>query len=359
MRIKFRFADDSDRNEWNEIVEKTAQSEIYHTFEWVELLERTYHIKVFRLIVEADNTIVGILPFVLFTNPIVSRKIISLPFSDIGGFLLLDEYHDLSDSLVKELVKIAKKWKADFMEFRLLQENAKNLLNLNFTLGLQAFTYRLDTTKPYKEIWHNYSKKIRHNIKKMKNMGLRIREAQSEYDLYLYYNIYLKRMKDFGTPPAPFSFWRNMRNIFHPKGRMKLIFTLLDDKEIAGFTALLFKRKLYFIYNVSLTEYWKYYGLNELLFDWYIKYACENQYELVDFGRSRKSTGVQRFKEKGWGTNPIPLNKYCFFLHGKMRNPLETTLQTNNIYAKAWKTFIPTPITPLLGYLLRKNLGDI
>jgi len=359
MNIKFRFADHTNKKDWNKIVEKSVQSEIYHSYEWGELLERTYNIKVFRLAAEVDNTIVGILPFVYFKNPIFGRKIISFPFSDIGGLLLLDKYHDLSNMFIKELIKIARNWNANFIEFRLLQKNAKDLSNINFIVGPQAFTYRLDTTKPYNEIWHNYSKKIRHNIKKMKDIGLRIREAQNKYDLYLYYNIYLKRMKDLGTPPAPLSFWQNMWNIFHPKGRIKLIFTVLDDKAIAGFTALLFKRKLYFILNVSLIEYWKYYGLNELLFDWYIKYACENQYELVDFGRTRKGTGVQRFKEKGWGTERIPLNTYYLFLRGKAKNPLETALQTDNIYAKAWKTFIPIPITSLLGYLLRRNIGDV
>ena len=359
MNIKFRFAEHTNREEWDEIVEKSPQSEIYHLFEWGELLERTYNIKVFRLVAEVDNKIVGILPFVYFKNPIFGRKIISFAFSDIGGLLLLDEYHGLSHKFIKELIKIAKRWKANFIEFRLLQENAKDLSSFNFTCGLQAFTYRLATTRPHEEIWHSYSKKIRHNIRKMEDMGLRIREAKNEYDVGMYYRIYLKRMKDFGTPPAPFSFWRNMWNTFHPKGRMKLIFTVLDNKEIAGFTALLFKRKLYFILNVSLTEYWKYYGLNELLFDWYIKYACENQYQLVDFGRTRKGTGIQRFKEKGWGAKRIPLNTYYLFLRGKAKNPLQTALQTDNIYAKAWKTFIPTQITPLLGHLLRRNIGDI
>ncbi len=359
MSIKFRFAERTNRKEWNEVVETSVQSEIYHLFEWGELLERTYNIKVFRLIAEVDNTLVGVLPFVYFKNPIFGRKIISFPFSDIGGSLVLDEYHNLSHKFIRKLAKIAKTWNANFIEFRLLQEKAKDLSSFNFTCGLQAFTYRIDTTKSYNEIWHNYSKKIRHNIRKVKDIGLKIREAKNEYDLGIYYRIYLRRMKEFGTPPAPFSFWRNMWSLFHPKGRIKLIFTILDDKEIAGFIALLFKRKLYFILNVSLTEFWKYYGLNELLFDWYIKYACENQYELVDFGRTRKGTGVQRFKEKGWGTKRISLNTYYLFLHGGMKNPLETALQTDNIYAKAWKTFIPIPITPFLGYLLRKNIGDI
>jgi hypothetical protein len=359
MSIKFSFATYEDKEEWNAVVEKSTYSEIYHTYEWTQLLEKTYNIKVFRLVARINNSTIGILPFIYLPNPIFGPKIVSLPFSDIGGPLTIDKNNNISNRLTKELIKIATKWNTKFIEIRSLQENAEHLPSLNFISSLQAFTYRLNTAKPYNEIWSNYSKKIRHNIKKMKNLGLKIKEAKNAYAISTYYTIYLERMKNFGTPPAPPSFWHNMWKTFQPKGQMKLIFTVLDDKEIAGFTALLFKRKLYFILNVSLREFWKYYGLNELLFDWYIKYACENQYEMVDFGRTRKGTGVQRFKEKGWGTNPIPLNTYCFFLHGRMRNPLETALQTDNIYAKAWKRFIPTTITPILGYLLRKNLGDI
>jgi len=358
MNIKFRFATYNNKEEWNEVAEKSTYSEIYHSYEWSQLLEKTYRIRVFRLIAETDKNIIGILPFVYFLNPIFGPKIVSLPFADIGGPATIDEYNVASNKLTKELIKIAKKWNTKFIEIRSLQENAKYLSNFDFISSLQAFTYRLNTTKPYNEIWHNYSKKIRHNIKKMRNMGLKAKEAKDQYAINTYYAIYLKRMKDLGTPPAPLSFWHNMWKIFHPKGQMKLVFTVLDDKEIAGFIALLFKRKLYFLLNVSLKEFWKYYGLNELLFDWYIKYACENRYDLVDFGRTRKGTGVQRFKEKGWGTKRIPLDKYYLFLRGRMTNPLETALQTDNIYAKAWKKFIPTPITPVLGYLFRKNLGD-
>jgi len=359
MSIKFSFATYEDKEEWNAVVEKSTYSEIYHTYEWTQLLEKTYNIKVFRLVARINNTTIGILPFIYLPNPIFGPKIVSLPFSDIGGPLTIDKNNNISNRLTKELIKIATKWNTKFIEIRSLQENAEHLPSLNFISSLQAFTYRLNTAKPYNEIWSNYSKKIRHNIRKMKNLGLKIREAKDLCAINTYYTIYLKRMKNFGTPPAPPSFWHNMWKTFQPKGQMKLIFTVLDDKEIAGFTALLFKRKLYFILNVSLKKFWKYYGLNELLFDWYIKYACENQYDLVDFGRTRKDTGIQRFKEKGWGTERISLNTYCYFLRGKKQNPLETALKTDNIYSKAWNALIPTPITPVLGYLFRKNIGDV
>jgi len=119
-------------------------------------------------------------------------------------------------------------------------------------------------------------------------------------------------------------------------------------------------KKLYFVLNVSFKKFWKYRGLNESLFDWYIRYACENGYELVDFGRTRKGTGVQKFKEKGWGVERISLCTYYLFLHGKMKNPLETALNTDtNLYGKVWRRFIPTSITPTLGHFIRKRVGDV
>jgi hypothetical protein len=359
MRIKFRFATNEEKEELNEVVANSSTSEIFHSYEWGNLLEKTYNIKFFRLVSETNNEIIGILPFIYFQNPFFGPKMVSLPFADIGGPITTDKHRNMPDKLTKELIKIARKWNTRFIEIRSLQKNANHLSLLGFVSSLQAFTYRLNTARPYNEIWKNYNKKIRHNIRKMGNLGIKIKEAKVIDDINTYYAIYLERMKNFGTPPAPLSFWRNMWRIFHPKGQMKLIFTVLDDKEIAGFTALLFKRKLYFILNVSLKKFWKYYGLNELLFDWYIKYACENQYDLVDFGRTRKDTGIQRFKEKGWGTERISLNTYCYFLRGKKQNPLETALKTDNIYSKAWNVLIPTPITPVLGYLLRKNIGDV
>jgi len=358
--MKFRAANETDRKEWNTVVEQSNSAEIYHLYEWGELLEKTYNIKVLRLVAEKDDTIVSILPYVYFNNTLFGRKIVSLPFADIGGCCTLDEFRNLSGALIKKLIKIAKQQKVNFLEFRSLEESAKDLHAFGFIKGFQAFTYRIYTKISHDEIWKNYGKKIRHNIRKMGKIGLNIKEAGHERDLYKYYEIYLKRMKDFGTPPAPFAFWSNMWSIFYPKGMMKLIFSVFDGREIAGFTALLFKRRLYFILNVSLKKFWKFYGLNELLFDWYIRYASENRYEFVDFGRTREGTGVQRFKEKGWGVQRIPLNTYYLFLRGKKKNPLEIALQPDtNIYSRAWKRFIPIFLTPTLGHLIRKKLGDV
>ena len=360
MSIKFRMANETFKKEWNEVVERSPSSEIFHLFEWGELIEKTYNIRVFRLIAEVNNRIVGVLPFVHFNNPIFGRKIVSLPFADIGGFCVVNEDYSVSAGLIQKLVRVAKELNADFVELRSLQENAKDLSGFGFTEGFQAFTYRLNTSIPYDDIWRKYNKKIRHNIRKMKKLGLEIKETQRKSDIHNYYQIYLKRMKDLGTPPAHLSYWKNMWDLFYPKGMMKLIFTVLDNRAIAGFVALMFKKKLYFVLNVSLKRFWKYYGLNELLFDWYIRYACENRYESVDFGRTRRGTGVQRFKEKGWGVERVPLCTYYLFLHGKMKNPLEIALSTDaNVYAEVLRRLVPTSVTPALGHFIRRKIGDV
>jgi FemAB-related protein (PEP-CTERM system-associated) len=350
----------NDSDMWNNFIEKSPHASLYHTWEWGELIEKTYGTKVFRLLAKDNDTIVGVLPFATFDSVLFGRKIVSVPFSDVGGFCVSDGYSECSKGLVLELLKIAEKLNAEFIELRMLSQEEKNLFQLGLVRGFQAFTYWLNTKLPYDKIQAAYSKKIRKNIRKAKKEGLRVREAKKISDVDKYYKLYLARMKDFGTPPAPLSFWRNMWRIFYPKNMMKLIFTVVDDREIAGFVSLLFKKKLYFILNVSSKVYWRYRGLNDLLFDEYIKYACENGYELVDFGRTRMDTGVHSFKEKGWGCEQVPLNKYYFFMRGKMRNPLDMQLSSSmNIYAKAWRTLCPTSLTPIFGFWIRQRVGDV
>lgn len=360
MAVKFHMIDEAYRNEWNDVVKNSPSSEIFHLFEWGELLTRTYDARIFRLAAELDGRLVGVLPFVHFGNPIFGRKLVSLPFADVGGPCTTNDSDGVCNGLVRELAKIAGRSNVDFIEVRSYWENAQCLIDVGFREGFEAFSYRLSTSTAYDGIWKKYNKKIRRNIRKMRELGLEVRDACSKSDVNNYYRIYLERMKDFGTPPAPIKFWENMWDIFYSQKMMKLIFTVLDGKPIAGFVALLFKKKLYFVLCVSLKKFWKYHGLNELLFDWYIRYASENGYEIVDFGRTRKGTGVQRFKEKGWGVERVPLNTFYLFLGGKTKNPLETALDTEtNLYSRVWRRFVPTVLTPALGHVIRKTAGDV
>ena len=162
-------------------------------------------------------------------------------------------------------------------------------------------------------------------------------------------------MMELGTPPAPKSFWSNIWDYLYPN-KLKLIFTVKQGMHIAAFMALIHKKRLYFFANVSDSSQWKLRGLNDILIDWYIQYACENGIEEVDFGRTRHRTGVMKFKEKGWGCIPLEVCKYYLFLRG-VRNPLDGSLQSS-IYAKAWSRFIPKMAAPILGYFIRKNIGD-
>ncbi|MFQ5712113.1 MAG: GNAT family N-acetyltransferase [Candidatus Geothermarchaeales archaeon] len=358
MGRRIRLADESDREEWNGVVEGSSASEVYHLYEWGELIEKTYDIRVKRLLAEDDGAAVGVLPFVSFKSALFGGKIVSLPFSDYGGPCTLDDYSNCSKDLLKELVRIGDELNVGFIELRMFPHDEEELFELNFTRGFQAFTFRLDTRPPYEKIWSGYVKKIRKNIRKARREGLRVVEARDREDVEDFYRLYLGRMKDFGTPPAPLSFWLNMWDIFHPRDRMKLIFTVLSGEKIAGFVSLLFKRKLYYVLNVSSKEYWRHRGLNDLLFDWYIKYACENGYGLVDFGRTRGGTGILRFKEKGWGAERLPLNKYYLFFGGEKRNILDVAL-SSNAYAKLWRTFVPTALTPTLGRWVRRKIGDV
>ena len=357
MRVKIRLADEGDRRIWNDLVWRGGDAEIYHTYEWGEVLERGYGLYVKRLIAEEGGEIVGVLPYIHFHSVFFGEKLVSLPFSDVAGPATLEGRMDVSQDLLRELVRDAVGLDVNFVEVRKLGRDEAPLLKEGFVKGFEAYTYFLSTDQPYERVARNYSKKIRKNIRKAEREGLEVREARDKGDLSRFYRIYLERMKDFGTPPAPLSFWEAIWEIFKPRDMVKLIFAVLDDVEVAGFISLLFRDKLYFLLNVSLRDYWRFRGLNDLLFDWYIRYACSKGYKIVDFGRTRKGTGVLRFKEKGWGAERQPLNKYYFFFHGD-RNPMDSVLSASSIYAKLWRTLIPKPLTPILGGWIRRRIGD-
>ncbi|MGQ9514808.1 MAG: GNAT family N-acetyltransferase [Thermoproteota archaeon] len=344
-----------DKNYWNNIINDWSNSEVYHLFEWAEVIQETYKVKIFRMVAEESGRVQVALPIVFFGS-FLGRKLVSLPFCDYGGFCGNMNRREAISLLLKELIKISHSLVVDFIELRMLAQMGAGLSQANFYPGPTALTYRLRTDRCYDHILgHVYSANVRKDLRRAEREGLKVREASGIHDLDIYYRLYLRRMMELGTPPAPKRFWINLWNHFYPQ-RLKLIFTTKQGKDIAAFVALIYRKRLYLLLNVSDSRSWGSRGLNDILFDWYIRFACENGLEEVDFGRTRRGTGVMEFKEKGWGCVPLELCKYYYFLRGH-KNPIDVSLQSN-IYAKTWSRFVPKMAAPTLGYMIRKNIGD-
>lgn len=354
--MKTEWLDAEDKNSWDCAVDQYSNSEVYHLFDWAEIIQETYKVKTFRLVVKENENILAALPIIFFNSPLFGKKLVSLPFCDYGGFFGNMENKEIIMLLLKEIARLAHSLEANFVELRMLSRKDESLTRMRFVRGITALTYRLKADRSYSEILSNvYSAKVRKDLRRAEREGLEVKEASKRNDLEIFYGIYLRRMIELGTPPAPKMFWTKLWDHFHPQ-RLKLIFTMKEDNPIAAFIALIHKRRLYLLLNVSDSRQWGLRGLNDVLYDWYIRFACENGLQDVDFGRTRHGTGVMEFKEKGWGGMPIEVCKYYLFLRGN-ENLVDKSIQSG-IYAKAWRRFVPRIVSPALGYIVRKNIGD-
>ena len=74
--------------------------------------------------------------------------------------------------------------------------------------------------------------RIKNSVKKAMEWGLQIRPAESEDELFRWYQLYLDTMKRKIVPPRPFRFFLGMWRLLHPRGLMQLL--LAEKERIAG-----------------------------------------------------------------------------------------------------------------------------
>ena len=134
-------------------------------------------------------------------------------------------------------------------------------------------------------------------------------------------------------------------NIFIVKG---------NGKPLAGSLTIGFRETLHNPWASSLRQYSKY-SPNMLLYWKMLEFACDQGFEIFDFGRSSVDEGTYKFK-KQWGAiaQPLPWNHISY---EKRRG--ENSISDSNILQTAaviWKK-LPVSVTNIIGPHLRKFIG--
>ncbi len=85
-----------------------------------------------------------------------------------------------------------------------------------------------------------------------------------------------------------------------------------------------------------------------------LKYACDEGYQIFDFGRSSKGGSTYKFKEQ-WGAQPVP--HYWHYSLNRMNVLPELNPQSPKFQAAiaVWKR-LPLSLTRAIGPLVAKHL---
>ncbi|MBU0898229.1 MAG: peptidoglycan bridge formation glycyltransferase FemA/FemB family protein [Nanoarchaeota archaeon] len=343
--MKVEILSKENENEWKNFVENHSESNLYHTVEWKNVIEKTYKYKPFYIMAKGnDKKINGILPMFEVRSIFFGKRTVSLPYSHSVGVLG-------GNVTVSGLVDFAKKIVDDRgLDYLEIKERPNIKLN-----GLKecphyicSFLYLKDSLDI---LWKNFDKSsVRWGIKKAEKNGVNVVEGKNIEDYKKFYKILLETRKHQGLPAYSFSLFENIYKNLGSNSKLYLAYK--DDICIAGLVLLFYKKEVIYAYAASKRRYLNLQPNNLLLWN-AIKWSKNNGFDVFDFGITPpEHKNLLLFKSR-WGTKNIKV-PYYYYLNKIHELPLiDSTSPKFKSMIMLWKMF-PIFISKRLGpYLLR------
>lgn len=261
--------------DWQVLLDKVLFKTFFHYAEWEDFLEKQFKWLKFERYLYRDS--------VLLSMARVGNKLISHPFCEYGGPLLLTEKID-GEEFKKDLF-------AEFKNF--LRISFHPSINLTGTEKSERVTYFIDGSMDLR-------KTARHEIEKAKDNRLQIEKCGNQKDLEDFYRLCVKSAKRHKTPVYPISFF----NYFLDSPNAQIVLAKKDNIVIAG-GVFLFYDKFVHYFQSALDPKHKNSGATYLILWEQIQKCLESQ-KVFDFGGTRIGSPLQVFKE-GWGGKEYPI----------------------------------------------------
>ncbi|NOX16597.1 MAG: GNAT family N-acetyltransferase [Epsilonproteobacteria bacterium] len=321
-----------------DLINGYSDAEIYHHPCWKKILEEVFGYNSLYLFCKD-----AFVPFMYQKSTIFSKKrAISLPIFTYGG--IIGNFNKLSDFL--DYIKKEGFEEATIKQFQsFLFEDTSN--------NSQA-EYRKELINK-EDIWKGLNKGKKSNVKSAEKKGFRIAFTKGkESNIDRFYTLYLRKMREFGTPPLPKKVFIELSECFKDKFNMFEIFnknTLIGATICIGFKDIYYY--IYAAYDTSLARKYKHaqvYMIYNMMLE-----ALRHRYKHFSFGRSTKNSSQAKTK-RYMGAKEININTYNVNLSNmnissKIQKPKDFKL-----LIALWKK-LPLKATELLGKPVRKFLS--
>lgn len=345
---------------WDAYVRAHPGGNHFHLYGWKRVIEETYgHRGIYLMALETGRdgspgtTIRGILPLVYMNPPFSPRRLISLPFLDVGGVLAEDAATEAA--LITEAMALARRLKADRLELRYARPSEvfgapgdfeRLMGGLDCSYRLLSHKVGLARSLPSSSgaLFDSFKSKLRSQIKKGMKQGLSY-ETGGENLIGPFYAVFARNMRDLGSPVHARRLFVQLMSHFSEDARIAIV--RKDGRAVAGGLLLRFRDTVQNPWASSLRRF-RSLNSNMVLYWGMLAYGCDQGSRRFDFGRSSRGADTYRFKLQ-WGAEPSPLYWHYFFWGG--RDPLKERLTF-----RGWKR-LPMPLARFLGPMVRKGIG--
>ncbi len=332
---------------WDNFALNHPDATMYHLFGWKNVFESVFGYKPFYLMaVNSMDEPEGILPMFSMMDMFRRKYLISNPFSNFAG--ICANCREAEESLLNKAIEIAANSGARYVELR--QLNKKISSDLPTKESFVTLMLNLPSNSEF--VWDSISSRNRNKIRKAEKNGLEV-DFGMQF-LNQFYAIYARNMKFLGTPVFPLQMFEAVAKIF--ADRVELLVLKKNSEPVSGMFLFKFKKVISEPWVASLRILNKIY-VNNYLYWQAIKYACNQEFIVFDFGRSTVDTGTYDFK-KQWGAEPVPL-QYQYYLNKAREIPVVDAI--NNKYQKIidiWKK-LPLGLTNFVGPKVVQYLPEL
>lgn len=284
---------------------------------------------------------------------IMNKKVISIPFcSAIGVNISSTGLHNNNFSNSNNIsffdspnLPINKHYKIELRSFYKLSSYYYNKKVLSLIYLKKSYNHQFKTFSP----------NLRRKIRKAKSNGVKYFKISNQSSishreklsyLNLFYKLYKKQMKSFGSPQLGFNFFLKLFETY--ENGIVSIFFLYKENTIIG-TSLSLSYNYYYENQIFiiLKKYRSFYA-SYLLHEAMIKEAIYLKSKYYSFGRSTSNSGVHIYK-KQWNSKDLQL-------YWNYSVPQEKNIREYHYLAKIWK-LIPFFITNILGPVIAKRIN--
>lgn len=349
--------------EWDNFVNSYVNKEYGFTLKWRNVLRDVFGYETLYYLIKEDAKLIGIFPVCFVRSNFFGNRLISLPFTDMGGFyfrpmlhnhLKLEAFYNLLEKLRTDLRFSLKKLQP--FEIRGPSYDSNSFL-IEKKLFIKISPYvklvvKLDNS--WLKIEQRFSRNLKRNLAKSKG-HLEINVCKKRDQLQELYGIYLKDMRRLGSPPLPLIFLEKLWDEFYPEGDF-IIFTASYKRQIIGaITLIVFKDSIYADLIMSLFQY-KHLFPKMQLYLASLNYAYNSKkYIRYDFNRTRRQSKTFEHKQK-WG-GQVEEIEYFYLNNGYGNNCFLDSQQKSFSLASKIIKYTPLGILSAVGLLARKQVA--
>ena len=325
---------------WRAALTQLPGATFYHCEAWIEALRGSYPVKLEVATLQREGQLRAAAVFAR-SKGLFSTRLVSLPFSDCGGPLAIDD-----ESRAEFLRALAASHQAGSIEIRGAAGPApwKNI---------DCFGHwTLDLKRSFGEINAGFSRTVRSGIKRGLKDNVRIDRGTSATYISRFFDLQLRTRRRLGIPPQPFKFFATVHEKFARGGDCEVWFATLDGHDEAGLVLLRNGNQLCYKWGARAEN--GHPGANHLLVASMIE-AYAGKAGSMDFGRcDTRNQGLVRSKaELGCVPRPLP---YAFFPKAPRNISSEVLSGPTKILSAVWKR-LPLPVTRVLGEALYRYMA--